>query len=89
MKQYSQNIAKGKEIMELFIKELESEGIVHVPIWECPNVSDVMIRELSINDSHNSNELLLGASASSLTNGKTLSPVKKGNKLLIVYDQLY
>jgi len=36
MKQYSQNIAKGKEIIEYFIAELKEEGIEHVPRWEGP-----------------------------------------------------
>lgn len=35
MKQYSANIAKGKEIIEHFIAELRSEGITHVPQWSC------------------------------------------------------
>lgn len=33
MKQYSANIAKGKEVMEFFINELRSEGITTVPRW--------------------------------------------------------
>jgi hypothetical protein len=33
MKQYSANIAKGKEIIEYYINELLSEGITSVPIW--------------------------------------------------------
>uniref|UniRef100_A0A1B6BXY7 CRAL-TRIO domain-containing protein n=1 Tax=Clastoptera arizonana TaxID=38151 RepID=A0A1B6BXY7_9HEMI len=34
MKQYSANIAKGKEIIEFFINELKNEGITVVPRWE-------------------------------------------------------
>ncbi|XP_043256852.1 protein real-time isoform X1 [Colletes gigas] len=34
MKQYAQNIAKGKEIIEYFINELKKEGIVYVPPWK-------------------------------------------------------
>lgn len=34
MKQYSANIAKGKEIIEYFITELEEEGITSVPKWK-------------------------------------------------------
>ncbi|XP_003489797.1 real-time [Bombus vancouverensis nearcticus] len=37
MKQYAQNIAKGKEIIEYFINQLKEEGIVYVPPWEDPN----------------------------------------------------
>ncbi|XP_071448001.1 SEC14-like protein 1 isoform X2 [Hetaerina americana] len=33
MKQYSQNIAKGKEIIEHFIAELKKEGITSMPLW--------------------------------------------------------
>ncbi|XP_076239595.1 real-time [Calliopsis andreniformis] len=34
MKQYAQNIAKGKEIIEYFINELKQEGIIYVPPWK-------------------------------------------------------
>ncbi|XP_012261894.2 protein real-time isoform X2 [Athalia rosae] len=33
MKQYAQNIAKGKEIIEYFINELKEEGITYVEPW--------------------------------------------------------
>ena len=33
MKQYSANIAKGKEIVEFFVNQLREEGITHVPLW--------------------------------------------------------
>lgn len=33
MKQYSANIAKGKEILEHFITQLKDEGVTHVPRW--------------------------------------------------------
>ncbi|CAL8074678.1 unnamed protein product [Orchesella dallaii] len=33
IKQYSANIAKGKEIIEFFIEELKKEGITEVPQW--------------------------------------------------------
>uniref|UniRef100_A0A336LKE0 CSON007951 protein n=1 Tax=Culicoides sonorensis TaxID=179676 RepID=A0A336LKE0_CULSO len=36
MKQYTQLILKGKEIIEFFIKELEQEGITHVDKWVDP-----------------------------------------------------
>ncbi|GAB1868948.1 Protein real-time [Camponotus japonicus] len=36
MKQYAQNIAKGKEIIEYFINELKEEGITYVPPWKDP-----------------------------------------------------
>ncbi|XP_066944136.1 SEC14-like protein 1 isoform X8 [Macrobrachium rosenbergii] len=36
MKQYSQNISKGKEIIEYFIEELRKEGITSVPRWQEP-----------------------------------------------------
>ncbi|XP_042218419.1 SEC14-like protein 1 isoform X2 [Homarus americanus] len=36
MKQYSQNISKGKEIIEYFIEELRKDGVTYVPRWEEP-----------------------------------------------------
>ncbi|KAK7085916.1 hypothetical protein SK128_015886, partial [Halocaridina rubra] len=36
MKQYSQNISKGKEIIEYFIEELRKDGITFVPRWQEP-----------------------------------------------------
>ncbi|XP_078690723.1 SEC14-like protein 1 isoform X3 [Branchiostoma floridae x Branchiostoma belcheri] len=37
MKQYSQNIKKGKEIIEFFINDLRSNGVTYVPPWTPPN----------------------------------------------------
>nr|CAD2124684.1 unnamed protein product [Meloidogyne enterolobii] len=34
VKQYSANIAKGKEVLEFFIDELIKNGVTHVPIWK-------------------------------------------------------
>ncbi|XP_011863997.1 PREDICTED: protein real-time [Vollenhovia emeryi] len=36
MKQYAQNIAKGKEIIEYFINQLKEEGITYVAPWKDP-----------------------------------------------------
>ncbi|KAJ8681420.1 hypothetical protein QAD02_017207 [Eretmocerus hayati] len=36
MKQYAQNIAKGKEIIEFFINQLKDEGITYVEPWHDP-----------------------------------------------------
>lgn len=33
MKQYSANLAKGKEIIEYYINELTSQGVTNIPIW--------------------------------------------------------
>ncbi|XP_076764720.1 protein real-time-like isoform X2 [Xylocopa sonorina] len=33
MKQYAQNISKGREIIEYFVNQLKEEGIVHVTPW--------------------------------------------------------
>lgn len=33
MKQYSANLAKGKEIIEYYINELMNQGITNIPIW--------------------------------------------------------
>ncbi|XP_022657945.1 SEC14-like protein 1 [Varroa jacobsoni] len=37
MKQYSADIAKGREIIEHYIKELKNEGITHVERWVDPS----------------------------------------------------
>lgn len=39
MKQYSANIAKGKEIVEYFVNQLREEGITHVPVWSPSHAS--------------------------------------------------
>ncbi|XP_051988619.1 SEC14-like protein 1 [Xyrauchen texanus] len=36
MKQYAASIKKGKEIIEYYLKQLEEEGITHVPCWTPP-----------------------------------------------------
>ncbi|KAM9296092.1 SEC14-like protein 1 [Gastrophryne carolinensis] len=33
MKQYTSNIKKGKEIIEYYLKQMEEEGITHLPRW--------------------------------------------------------
>lgn len=33
MKQYIQNISKGKEIIEFYVDELKKDGIVSIPRW--------------------------------------------------------
>ncbi|XP_076672393.1 real-time isoform X2 [Andrena cerasifolii] len=45
MKQYAQNIAKGKEIIEYFIDELKQEGIIYVPPWQDPNEDSAKDKE--------------------------------------------
>lgn len=40
MKQYSQNVATGKEVIEHFIKELKNEGITHIPPWKPKEIVD-------------------------------------------------
>ncbi|XP_060945443.1 SEC14-like protein 1 [Limanda limanda] len=39
MKQYAASIKKGKEIIEYFLKELEDEGVTHIPRWTPPVVT--------------------------------------------------
>lgn len=34
MKQYSQSVAKGKEVIDYFIKELKNEGVTYVAPWQ-------------------------------------------------------
>jgi len=33
MKQYIQNISKGKEIIEFYVDELKKDGIINIPRW--------------------------------------------------------
>ena len=40
MKQYSLSVAKGKEVIDHFIKELRSEGITYVAPWQAPEGGD-------------------------------------------------
>ncbi|GLH14610.1 uncharacterized protein GBIM_18966 [Gryllus bimaculatus] len=72
MKQYTQNISKGKEIIEHFINELKVEGITDVPRWEEP---EEIICEEEENEEEQeddqrtincSADFALGASASNL-----------------------
>lgn len=37
MKQYTQTTLKGKEIIEYFVAELQSEGVGHIERWRSPN----------------------------------------------------
>ncbi|KAK3853444.1 hypothetical protein Pcinc_040009, partial [Petrolisthes cinctipes] len=48
MKQYSQNISKGKEIIEYFIEELRKEGMTWVPRWQEPEPSPSSKPKLTI-----------------------------------------
>ena len=36
MKQYSLSVAKGKEVIDYFIKELKNEGVTYVAPWQPP-----------------------------------------------------
>ncbi|XP_049811451.1 protein real-time isoform X1 [Schistocerca nitens] len=68
MKQYSQNIAKGKEIIEHFINELKKEGVVYIPPWQEPEDGSAAAEEeraQTANDS--SGDFDLGASASNIS----------------------
>lgn len=40
MKQYSQNVASGKEVIENFIKVLKNEGITYIPPWKPSEVDE-------------------------------------------------
>uniref|UniRef100_A0AAX7THH9 SEC14 like lipid binding 1 n=1 Tax=Astatotilapia calliptera TaxID=8154 RepID=A0AAX7THH9_ASTCA len=60
MKQYASSIKKGKEIIEYYLKELDDEGLTHVPRWSpsshslplsSPTSLSTNQPELGINDS--------------------------------------
>ncbi|XP_063220835.1 SEC14-like protein 1 isoform X2 [Bacillus rossius redtenbacheri] len=63
MKQYSQNISKGKEIIEYFVNELKEEGVTYVAPWIEPDTS-LNDSNTELKASQDSEELELGASAS-------------------------
>uniref|UniRef100_A0AAQ5X808 SEC14 like lipid binding 1 n=1 Tax=Amphiprion ocellaris TaxID=80972 RepID=A0AAQ5X808_AMPOC len=48
MKQYASSIKKGKEIIEYYLKELEDEGITHVPRWTPSSLSLPLPRPTSL-----------------------------------------
>ncbi|XP_061736643.1 SEC14-like protein 1 isoform X1 [Nerophis ophidion] len=48
MKQYASSIKKGKEIIEYYLKELEDEGITHVPRWNPTSLPVPPIRPTSL-----------------------------------------
>ena len=53
MKQYSTNLAKGKEIIEYYINELTSQGVTHIPMWTeslSTNPSQESATTISINE---------------------------------------
>ncbi|KAF4092678.1 hypothetical protein AMELA_G00023480 [Ameiurus melas] len=39
MRQYASSIKKGKEIIEYYLSELETEGITHIPRWTPPSTT--------------------------------------------------
>uniref|UniRef100_A0A7N8WWV0 SEC14 like lipid binding 1 n=1 Tax=Mastacembelus armatus TaxID=205130 RepID=A0A7N8WWV0_9TELE len=51
MKQYASSIKKGKEIIEYYLKELEAEGVTHVPRWAPPSLSLPAPRPTSLSSS--------------------------------------
>uniref|UniRef100_A0A3Q3LFL7 SEC14-like protein 1 n=1 Tax=Mastacembelus armatus TaxID=205130 RepID=A0A3Q3LFL7_9TELE len=51
MKQYASSIKKGKEIIEYYLKELEDEGVTHVPRWAPPSLSLPAPRPTSLSTS--------------------------------------
>ncbi|XP_061888629.1 SEC14-like protein 1 isoform X3 [Entelurus aequoreus] len=48
MKQYASSIKKGKEIIEYYLKELEDEGITHIPRWNPTSLPVPPIRPTSL-----------------------------------------
>ncbi|KAK7111754.1 SEC14-like protein 1 isoform X2 [Littorina saxatilis] len=84
MKQYTQNIKKGKEVIEYYINELISEGTTYIPPWSDlnPKASLTQLtqddapsqdsgrhsRSNSVASTHSQNSLVLGATAASIHN---------------------
>lgn len=76
MKQYSQNISKGKEIIEHFVNELKKEGLTAFPRWVEPDLPIPHEDDLKPNTEvgESSGEFSLGASASNLNNTLMATP---------------
>ncbi|KAL4098690.1 hypothetical protein QTP88_023240 [Uroleucon formosanum] len=68
MKQYIQNISKGKEIIEFYVDELKKDGIVSIPRW-IPSGGDQSC------DSNNPEESLAGISKDSPTTADSQSKI--------------
>lgn len=56
MKQYSANIAKGKEIIEFFISKMEEEGVTSIPRWKPSNAIGDTEQNVSKDDADRSTE---------------------------------
>ncbi|XP_043504385.1 protein real-time [Polistes fuscatus] len=50
MKQYAQNISKGKEIIEYFINQLKEEGVTYVAPWRDPEEETSKEKEKYVGD---------------------------------------
>ncbi|KAM3863711.1 SEC14-like protein 1 [Diretmus argenteus] len=48
MKQYASSIKKGKEIIEYYLRELEEEGVTHIPRWTVPVVPPTATARLQL-----------------------------------------
>ncbi|XP_025086727.1 SEC14-like protein 1 isoform X4 [Pomacea canaliculata] len=82
MKQYTQNIKKGKEVIEFYISELISEGVTFIPPWTDPSPAPALTqgqpedapsqdsglrsRSNSVTSTHSQSSLVLGATAASI-----------------------
>ncbi|XP_041363416.1 SEC14-like protein 5 [Gigantopelta aegis] len=78
MKQYTQNIKKGKEVIEFYINELISQGITYIPQWkdskdkvaaieDTPSQdSGLRSRSDSVSSQHSHASLTLGATAATI-----------------------
>ncbi|XP_062875011.1 SEC14-like protein 1 isoform X2 [Trichomycterus rosablanca] len=44
MRQYASSIQKGKEIIEYYLKEMEAEGITHIPHWTPPSTTPASLQ---------------------------------------------
>ncbi|XP_067673687.1 SEC14-like protein 5 isoform X1 [Haliotis asinina] len=89
MKQYTQNIKKGKEVIEYYINELLSQGITYIPPWTDPKLKAVAVEDAPSQDSglrsrsdsvssqhsqHSQASLILGATAATIHRGSISSP---------------
>ncbi|MCJ8739421.1 hypothetical protein PDJAM_G00046920 [Pangasius djambal] len=48
MRQYASSISKGKEIIEYYLRELETEGVTYIPRWTPPSTTTTASPQLTV-----------------------------------------
>lgn len=61
MKQYSTNLAKGKEIIEHYVTELTSQGVTNIPMWTESTPTNISQESTTSSSSINEDASLIAA----------------------------